>query len=63
MTAPPGGAAPADAAPTVVLSRKLIWTIFGALMASMFLASLDQSIVGTATSTPCRPVAPSGTVP
>ncbi|MFD1718719.1 MDR family MFS transporter [Georgenia deserti] len=51
MTAPPGGAAPADAAPTVVLSRKLIWTIFGALMASMFLASLDQSIVGTALPT------------
>ncbi|GAA4426423.1 MDR family MFS transporter [Georgenia halophila] len=50
MATQPNAAAPADAAP-VVLNKKLVWTIFAALMASMFLASLDQSIVGTALPT------------
>ncbi|PFG20238.1 MDR family MFS transporter [Serinibacter salmoneus] len=35
----------------VVLTQKTVWVIFGALMASMFLSSLDQSIVGTALPT------------
>ncbi|WP_108717867.1 MDR family MFS transporter [Miniimonas sp. S16] len=35
----------------VVLTQRTIWIIFGALMASMFLSSLDQSIVGTAMPT------------
>lgn len=38
-------------APLVVLDRRTIWLIFGALMASMFLSSLDQSIFGTALPT------------
>ena len=33
--------------PPVVLTRRTVWLIFGALMASMFMSSLDQSIVGT----------------
>ncbi|MBD8079309.1 MDR family MFS transporter [Cellulosimicrobium arenosum] len=40
----------ADKAP-IVLTPRTVWVIFGALMASMFLASLDQSIVGTAMPT------------
>ena len=39
-----------DRAPIVLTQRK-VWLIFGALMASMFLSSLDQSIVGTAMPT------------
>lgn len=39
-----------DRAPVVLTQRK-VWLIFGALMASMFLSSLDQSIVGTAMPT------------
>jgi len=46
-TAPPR----ADDAPLVVLTPRTVWLIFGALMASMFLSSLDQSIVGTAMPT------------
>jgi EmrB/QacA subfamily drug resistance transporter len=38
-------------APLVVLDRRTIWLIFGALMASMFMSSLDQSILGTAMPT------------
>ncbi|GIG38419.1 MDR family MFS transporter [Cellulomonas phragmiteti] len=41
----------ADDAPVVVLTPRTVWLIFGALMASMFLSSLDQSIVGTAMPT------------
>ncbi|MFP3713549.1 MDR family MFS transporter [Puerhibacterium sp. TATVAM-FAB25] len=37
--------------PLVVLTPRTIWLIFGALMASMFLSSLDQTIVGTAMPT------------
>ncbi|ACQ80806.1 drug resistance transporter, EmrB/QacA subfamily [Beutenbergia cavernae DSM 12333] len=37
--------------PLIVLNQRTIWVIFGALMASMFLSSLDQSIVGTAMPT------------
>ncbi|MFI2363196.1 MDR family MFS transporter [Promicromonospora sp. NPDC019610] len=37
--------------PLVVLNQRTIWLIFGALMASMFLSSLDQTIVGTAMPT------------
>lgn len=40
----------ADKAP-IVLTQRTVWLIFGALMASMFLSSLDQSIVGTALPT------------
>lgn len=54
----PGGtsvdapARPHDAGkPLVVLTPRTVWVIFGALMASMFLSSLDQSIVGTAMPT------------
>ncbi|MCK0110682.1 MFS transporter [Ornithinimicrobium sp. F0845] len=39
-----------DRAP-IVLTQRTVWLIFGALMASMFLSSLDQSIVGTAMPT------------
>ncbi|NLU81966.1 MDR family MFS transporter [Rhodococcus sp. HNM0569] len=42
---PDSGAAP------MVLTQKKIWLIFGALVAGMFLASLDQSIVGPALPT------------
>ena len=38
-------------APLVVLTQRRVWLIFGALLASMFLSSLDQSIVGTAMPT------------
>lgn len=37
--------------PLVVLTPKTVWLIFGALMASMFLSSLDQTIVSTAMPT------------
>ena len=47
-TAPP---LPASGQPLVVLTKRTVWLIFGALMASMFLSSLDQSIVGTAMPT------------
>ncbi|MEU0095126.1 MDR family MFS transporter [Kribbella sp. NPDC006257] len=45
--ATPGGASPAPDAPTY-LSHRNILIILGGLMAGMFLAALDQSIVGTA---------------
>jgi len=41
----------ASGAPLVVLTQRRVWLIFGALLASMFLSSLDQSIVGTAMPT------------
>ncbi len=44
-------AAQASDRPLVVLTPRAVWLIFGALMASMFLSSLDQSIVGTAMPT------------
>ncbi|PFG42737.1 EmrB/QacA subfamily drug resistance transporter [Isoptericola jiangsuensis] len=37
--------------PLVVLDQRTVWLIFGALLASMFLSSLDQTIVGTAMPT------------
>ncbi|WP_052366869.1 MDR family MFS transporter [Paraoerskovia marina] len=37
--------------PLIVLTPKTIWLIFGSLMAGMFMASLDQSIIGTAMPT------------
>jgi EmrB/QacA subfamily drug resistance transporter len=37
--------------PPVVLTKRTVRLIFGALLASMFLSSLDQSIVGTALPT------------
>ncbi|MFC4556072.1 MDR family MFS transporter [Georgenia faecalis] len=40
----------AERAP-VVLDRRTVWLIFAALMASMFLSSLDQSIINTAMPT------------
>ncbi|MBF6330620.1 MDR family MFS transporter [Nocardia transvalensis] len=44
--------ATAESPPTpIVLTRKRIWLIFSALIAGMFLASLDQTIVGTAMPT------------
>lgn len=43
--------APAPEKPLVVLTPRTVWLIFGALMASMFLSSLDQTIVGTAMPT------------
>jgi len=43
--------APAPDKPLIVLTPRTVWLIFGALMASMFLSSLDQSIVGTAMPT------------
>ncbi|WP_028047062.1 MDR family MFS transporter [Cellulomonas sp. URHE0023] len=42
---------PATDTPLIVLTPRTVWLIFGALMASMFLSSLDQSIVGTAMPT------------
>ncbi len=42
---------PDEGRPLVVLDRRTVWLIFGALMASMFLSSLDQSILGTAMPT------------
>jgi EmrB/QacA subfamily drug resistance transporter len=49
-TSAPAPAASPERAPIVLTQRK-VWLIFGALMASMFLSSLDQSIVGTAMPT------------
>lgn len=46
-TAPPR----TDDVPLVVLTPRAVWLIFGSLMASMFLSSLDQSIIGTAMPT------------
>lgn len=46
--APP---APATDKPLIHLTPKTVWLIFGALMAGMFMSSLDQSIVGTAMPT------------
>src|SRR5690625_884422 len=43
--------APAAGRPTVVLNQRTVWLIFTALMAGMFMASLDQSILGTAMPT------------
>lgn len=43
-------AAKPGAAP-IVLNQRQVWIIFGALMASMFMSSLDQTIVGTAMPT------------
>ena len=37
--------------PKLILTQRTIWIIFGALMASMFLSSLDQTIVSTAMPT------------
>ena len=37
--------------PLIVLTPRTVWLIFGALMAGMFMSSLDQSIVGTAMPT------------
>ncbi|QZN84577.1 MDR family MFS transporter [Cellulomonas sp. C5510] len=37
--------------PLVELTQRTVWLIFGALLASMLLSSLDQSIVGTAMPT------------
>ncbi|MFI5780611.1 MDR family MFS transporter [Nocardia sp. NPDC051570] len=44
--------ATAESPPTpIVLTQKRVWLIFSALIAGMFLASLDQTIVGTAMPT------------
>ena len=49
--APPATLDQAPDKPLVVLTPRTVWLIFGALMASMFLSSLDQSILGTAMPT------------
>lgn len=41
----------AETPPPIVLTQKRIWLIFSALIAGMFLAGLDQTIVGTAMPT------------
>ena len=41
----------ADGEPTVKLDRRTVYVIFGALVAAMFLSSLDQSVVSTALPT------------
>ncbi|WP_083942113.1 MDR family MFS transporter [Sanguibacter suarezii] len=51
MAASPPATATAEDKPLVVLNPRTVWTIFGALLASMFLSSLDQSILGTAMPT------------
>jgi EmrB/QacA subfamily drug resistance transporter len=51
VATPGSDASPAASAPLVVLNQRTIWLIFGALMASMFMSSLDQSILGTAMPT------------
>lgn len=38
-------------APPVVLTKRTVWLIFGALMTSMFMSSLYQSVLGTAMPT------------
>jgi len=50
-TASPDAAPVAPDRAPIVLTQRTVWLIFGALMASMFLSSLDQSIVGTAMPT------------
>ena len=45
------GSTPPDAAGPLVLTQRRIWLIFSALMAGMFLSSLDQTIVSTAMPT------------
>ncbi|WP_154793512.1 MDR family MFS transporter [Occultella kanbiaonis] len=40
-----------DDKPKIVLNQRMVWLIFGALMAGMFMSSLDQSIIGTAMPT------------
>ena len=50
VSTPETGSPALDRAPVLLTQRK-VWLIFGALMASMFLSSLDQSIVGTAMPT------------
>lgn len=42
---------PATSAPPVVLTRRTVWVIFGALLTSMFMSSLYQSVLGTAMPT------------
>jgi EmrB/QacA subfamily drug resistance transporter len=49
-TSPPSAAA-APSAPLVVLNQRTIWLIFSALIAGMFLSSLDQMIISTALPT------------
>lgn len=46
-------AAPVEAssAPPVVLTKRTVWVIFGALLTSMFMSSLYQSVLGTAMPT------------
>jgi EmrB/QacA subfamily drug resistance transporter len=51
VATPGSDASPTAGAPLVVLNQRTIWLIFGALMASMFMSSLDQSILGTAMPT------------
>lgn len=51
VTAPDPAAAPDADTPLVVLDKRAVWLIFGSLLASMFLSSLDQSILGTAMPT------------
>jgi EmrB/QacA subfamily drug resistance transporter len=40
-----------DDKPKIVLNQRTVWLIFGALLAGMFMSSLDQSIIGTAMPT------------
>jgi len=47
----PAGGPPEPAGPVVVLTQRTIWVIFSALIAGMFLSSLDQMIVSTAMPT------------
>lgn len=49
MSHAPAGAAVDE--PKLVLTQRTIWVIFAALLASMFLSSLDQTIVSTAMPT------------
>jgi len=50
MTTSPEAAPPSDRAP-IVLNQRKIWLIFSALIAGMFLSSLDQMIISTALPT------------
>ena len=43
--------AQAPASPPVVLTKRTVWVIFGALLTSMFMSSLYQSVLGTAMPT------------
>ncbi len=47
----PDHPSPSDAAPVVALTHRQILVVFSALMLGMFLAALDQTIVGTALPT------------